>query len=126
MRHSIGGRVFALADLMIAVAVTSLAVFLVCRPVHGHDDLEPNLISRQASHPELLLRIAGFAGVPPLAIAWYRQRVRRRVIAGESKSDIHAHEASQTPISKSVTDAGRCAQGIWRCVEDRSARTAIS
>jgi hypothetical protein len=82
MLNSVEGRGIAIADLMIAVALIGLAVLLVSRPIHGRDDLEPNLISRGASPPELLLRIAGFAGVPLFAIAWHRRRGRRGIIAG--------------------------------------------
>lgn len=70
------------ADLMIAVTLIGLALFLITRPIHGHPDLEPNLMSLRASPPELLLRVAGFAGVPLLAIAWHRRRGRRGIIAG--------------------------------------------
>jgi Na+/proline symporter len=75
-------RRFDLSDIMIAVALIGLAVFLISRPIHGRDDLEPYLISRRSSPPELLLRVAGFSGGPLLAIAWNRGRGRRGIIAG--------------------------------------------
>jgi hypothetical protein len=67
---------------MIAVALIGLAIFLINRPIHGSPDLEPYLISRRASPAELLLRVAGFAGLPVLAITWHRRRGRTGIIAG--------------------------------------------
>jgi hypothetical protein len=82
MRESTGRRPLGVTDLMIAIALVGLALFLITRPVHGHPDLEPNLLPTRASPLELLLRVAGFAGVPLLAIAWHRRRGRRGVLAG--------------------------------------------
>jgi hypothetical protein len=82
MRDNANGGRFAVADLMIAVALIGVALFLITRPIHGHPDLEPNLISWRASPPELLFRVVGFAGLPLLAIAWHRRRGRRGIIAG--------------------------------------------
>jgi hypothetical protein len=82
MRDITGRRPLALADLMITVALVGLALFLITRPVHGHPDLEPNLLPRRASPLELLVRVAGFAGLPLFAIAWHRRRGRRGIVAG--------------------------------------------
>ena len=60
-------RRFAAADLMIAVGLIGLAVFLVSRPIHGRDDLESHLIRPDGGLRENLLRFIWFAGVPLLA-----------------------------------------------------------
>jgi hypothetical protein len=82
MREVTGRRPLAITDLMIAVALVGLALFLITRPVHGRPGLEPNLIPYRPGPGELVLRIAGFAGVPLIAIAWHRRRGRRGILAG--------------------------------------------
>lgn len=73
---------FTVADLMFAVALIGLAVFLIARPIHGRDYMEPHLIRRGGSLLENLLRFTWFAGVPLLTIGWRRRKGRRGVIAG--------------------------------------------
>ena len=75
-------RPLVISDLMIAVTLVGLALFLITRPIHGRPELEPNLIPYRSGPVELLLRVAGFAGVPLLAIAWDHRRGRRGMMAG--------------------------------------------
>ena len=81
--REIASRVpLTISDLMIAIASVSLALFLITRPIHGRPELEPNLISYRSGPVELFFRVAGFAGIPLLAIAWNRRRGRRGIMAG--------------------------------------------
>jgi hypothetical protein len=75
-------RPLALTDLMIVIALAGLALSLITRPIHGRPELEPNLMPPAAGTAELLLRVAGFAGLPLFAIAWHRRRGRRGILAG--------------------------------------------
>jgi hypothetical protein len=59
-------------------------------------------------------------GEPPGAVIFRFRRMQRRSSPRSVNTAIIAWGRN------SVTEAGRCAQGIYRCVEDRSARTAIS
>ncbi|MGP0067160.1 MAG: hypothetical protein ACLQGP_26645 [Isosphaeraceae bacterium] len=82
MHQTTSRRPLAFTDLMIAVALAGLAFSLITRPIQGRLELEPNLLPPAAGTAELLLRVAGFAGLPLLTIAWHRRRGRRGILAG--------------------------------------------
>jgi hypothetical protein len=82
MREISSRRPLALTDLMSAVALSALALFLISRPVHGSDGLEPNIFASHMTAPERLIRAIAFGGGPLLAIAWYRRKGRTGIAAG--------------------------------------------
>jgi hypothetical protein len=96
---------------MIVAALVGLAFFLITHPIHGRPQLGPNLMSYSSGPAEILLRIAGFTGLPSLATAWYRRRGRRGGITGEQKC---------------ATGHGRRAEGKQKDSERNSADTVDS